>query len=115
MAHDCGLIVNPTGLQRTIEGNIVHASSRALLEEVAFDPHKVTSIDWITYPILEIGQTPERIDVVAINRPDQPPAGAGEASSRPVAAAIANAIFDATGVRLRRAPFTPAQVRGALA
>jgi len=115
VAHDCGLIVNPAGLQRTIEGNVLHASSRALLEEVAFDPDKVTSVDWVTYPILEIGQAPERIDVVAINRPDQPPAGAGEASSRPVAAAIANAIFDATGVRLRRAPFTPARVRGALA
>ncbi len=115
VAHDCGLIVNPTGLQRTIEGNILHASSRALLEEVAFDLEKVTSVDWVTYPILGIGQAPERIDVVAINRPDQPPAGAGEASSRPVVAAIGNAIFDATGVRLRRAPFTPARVRGALA
>lgn len=115
VAHDCGLIINPAGLRRTIEGNILHASSRALLEEVAFDPHKVTSVDWVTYPILEIGQAPERIDVVTVNHPDQPPAGAGEASSRPVAAAIANAIFDATGMRLRRAPFTPAGVRGALA
>ncbi len=115
VAHDCGLVINPAGLQRTIEGNILHASSRALLEEVAFDPQKVTSVDWATYPILEIGQAPERIDVVAVNRLDQPPAGAGEASSRPVAAAIANAIFDATGVRLRRAPFTPRRVRGALA
>jgi nicotinate dehydrogenase subunit B len=115
VAHDCGLIINPAGLKRTLEGNIVHATSRALLEEVMFDRHNVTSVDWLSYPILDIRQMPERIDLVTINRPDIPAAGAGEASTRPVAAAIANAIFDAIGVRLRRAPFTPARVKAALA
>ena len=115
MAHDCGLIINPEGLKLTLEGNIIHGTSRALLEEVAFDPENVTSVDWQSYPILDIRQTPDRIDLVLINRPDLPATGAGEASTRPVAAAIANAIFDATGVRLRRAPFTPARVKAALA
>jgi nicotinate dehydrogenase subunit B len=74
----------------------------------------VRSIDWITYPILDITEAPESIDVVLINRPDVAPSGAGEPSIRPVAAAIANAIFDATGVRIRRVPFSPDRVKGAL-
>lgn len=114
VAHDCGLIVNPRNLDLTIEGNIVQSTSRALLEEVTFDRNAVTSVDWATYPILDVGQTPDRIDIVKIDRPDLPPAGAGEAATRPVAAAIGNAIFDATGVRLRRAPFTPGRVKAAL-
>ena len=115
VAHDCGLIINPRNLVLTIEANIIQATSRSLLEEVTYDNENVTSVDWLTYEILDIAQTPDRIDVVTINRPDLPAAGAGEASSRPVAAAIANAIFDATGTRLRRAPFTPTRVRAALA
>lgn len=114
VAHDCGLVVNPRNLDLTIEGNIVQATSRALLEEVTFDREMVTSVDWATYPILDVTQTPDRIDIVQINRPELPPAGAGEAATRPVAAAIGNAIFDATGVRLRRAPFTPSRVKAAL-
>jgi CO/xanthine dehydrogenase Mo-binding subunit len=73
----------------------------------------VTSVDWATYPILDITEAPEKIDVVLLNHPDIPPSGAGEPSSRPVAAAIANAIFDATGVRLRRVPFSPDKVKAA--
>jgi nicotinate dehydrogenase subunit B len=114
VAHDCGQIINPDGLRHTIEGNIVQGLSRALWEEVKFDPENVTSIDWMTYPILDITDAPEAIDIVLINRPEIAPSGAGEPSTRPVAAAVANAIFDATGVRIRRVPFTPDRVRAAL-
>jgi nicotinate dehydrogenase subunit B len=114
VAHDCGQIINPDGLRHTIEGNIVQGVSRTLWEEVKFDAKTVTSVDWMTYPILDITETPETIDVVAINRPDTAPTGAGEPSIRPIAAAIANAIFDATGVRIRRVPFSPDRVKQAL-
>src|SRR5262249_5641188 len=95
VAHDCGQMINPDGLRHTIEGNIVQGVSRTLWEEVKFDQKSVTSIDWMTYPILDITETPQTIEVVLINRPEVAPAGAGEPSIRPVAAAIANAIFDA--------------------
>ena len=114
VAHDCGQIINPDGLRQTIEGNIVQGVSRTLWEEVKFDSKNVTSIDWMTYPILDITETPESIDVVLINHPELAPTGAGEPSIRPVAAAIANAIFDATGVRLRRVPFSPDHVKQSL-
>jgi CO/xanthine dehydrogenase Mo-binding subunit len=103
VAHDCGFIVNPGHLKKTIEGNIVMAASRALFEEVTWDAENVTSVDWASYPILEIADAPEEIDCVLIDRRDVPPSGAGEPSTRQVAAAIANAVFDATGRRLRRA------------
>lgn len=115
VAHDCGLIINPKALQHTIEGNIVQSLSRSLWEEVKFDNKNVTSVDWSTYPILDNTEAPETIDIVLINRPEQQPSGAGEPSSRPVAAAVANAVFDATGVRIRRAPLTPDRVKAALA
>jgi nicotinate dehydrogenase subunit B len=114
VAHDCGQIINPDGLAKCIEGNIVQGISRTLTEEVTFDKQAVTSVDWLTYPILDIGDTPETIDCVLINRPEAAPTGAGEPSIRPVAAAIANAIFDATGVRIRRVPFSPDRVKQAL-
>ena len=114
VAHDCGLIVNPATLRLVIEGNILHATSRALFEEVQFQPTMVTSVDWLTYPILEIQDAPEDIDIVLINHPDDLPLGAGEPSSRPVAAAIANAVFDATGVRIRQAPLTKERVKAGL-
>jgi len=114
VAHDCGQIINPRGLEQCIEGNIVQGLSRALYEEVKFDNSMVTSVDWMSYPIGEIGDVPESIEVVLIDRPDVDPAGAGEPAMRPVAAAIGNAIFDATGVRLRRVPFTPERVKQAL-
>ncbi|MGB8037238.1 MAG: molybdopterin cofactor-binding domain-containing protein [Pseudolabrys sp.] len=114
VAHDCGQIINPDGLVKCIEGNIVQGVSRTLWEEVTFDRKAVTSVDWITYPILDITETPGEVNVVLINHPELPPTGAGEPSIRPVAAAIANAIFDATGVRIRRVPFSPDRVKSAL-
>jgi nicotinate dehydrogenase subunit B len=114
VAHDCGQIINPDGLVKCVEGNIVQGVSRALWEEVTFDRNAVTSVDWITYPILDITETPGEVNVVLINHPEIPSSGAGEPSIRPVAAAIANAIFDATGVRIRRVPFSPERVKAAL-
>ena len=114
VAHDCGQIINPDGLVKCIEGNIVQGVSRTLWEEVTFDRKAVTSVDWLTYPILDITETPGDVNVVLINHPELAPTGAGEPSIRPVAAAIANAIFDATGVRIRRVPFSPDRVKSAL-
>ena len=114
VAHDCGQIINPLGLEHCIEGNVIHGTSRTLWEEVRFDRKNVTSVDWLTYPILDITEIPETIDIVLIDRPEEPPTGAGEPGSRPMAAAIANAIFDATGVRIRRVPFSPDRVKSAL-
>jgi CO/xanthine dehydrogenase Mo-binding subunit len=113
-AHDCGQIINPGTLINVIEGNIVHAISRTLLEEVRFDQNQVLSVDWATYPILELSDTPEAIEIALIDRPEMPPQGAGEPSHRTVPAAIANAIFDATGVRMRKVPITPQRMREAL-
>ncbi len=114
VAHDCGQIINPDGLTKCIEGNIVQGVSRTLWEEVTFDNKTVTSVDWLSYPILDITETPGEVNVVLLNHPDIAPSGAGEPSIRPVAAAIANAIFDATGVRIRRVPFSPDRVKAAL-
>ncbi len=114
VAHDCGLIVNPDNLRLVIEGNILHATSRALFEEVRFDRGRVRSVDWITYPILETRDAPEEIDIVLIDHEDELPLGAGEPASRPVAAAIANAVFDATGLRFRQAPLSAQRVKAAL-
>jgi nicotinate dehydrogenase subunit B len=119
-AHDCGLVINPEALRRTVEGAMMHGLSRALHEEVAFDGEKVTSVDWSSSPTLTHADTPERIDVVLVNgdpnprRPDLPHYGAGEAACKPMIAAVANAIFDATGVRLRRVPFRDARVLTAI-
>jgi nicotinate dehydrogenase subunit B len=119
-AHDCGLVINPEGLRRTIEGGMLHSLSRALHEEVQFDSEKVTSVDWISHPSLRHSDTPAKIDVVLVNgdpnpgRPDLPHYGAGETVCKPLIAAVANAIYDATGVRLRRVPFRAARVLAAL-
>jgi CO/xanthine dehydrogenase Mo-binding subunit len=113
ISHDCGLIVNPDGVRNQIEGNVIQGVSRALFEEVAFDEKSVTSLDWKSYPIIKFADVPE-IDIVLINRPEMPSLGAGEPSIIPVPAAIANAIFDATGARLREAPFTPARILAAM-
>lgn len=115
VAHDCGIVINPQLLTQTIEGNVMQALSRALHEEVKFDTKNVTSVDWETYPILEFAERPDAIEVVLINRPNIPPNGAGEGSMRPIVAAMANAIYDATGVRLRQGPFTPDRLRAGLA
>ncbi len=114
VAHDCGQIINPGGLRNTIEGNVVQATSRTLFEEVQFDANRVKSVDWASYPILDIADAPAAIDIVLIDRPEIAPSGGGEPSTRTVPAAIANAIFDATGVRLRKVPLTPARMKEAL-
>ena len=119
-AHDCGLVINPEALRGTIEGALLHGLSRALHEEVTFDAEKVTSVDWRTSPTLTHADTPAQIDVVLVNgdpnpnRPDLQHYGAGEAALKPMIAAVANAIYDATGVRIRRAPFRPQRVLAAL-
>jgi CO/xanthine dehydrogenase Mo-binding subunit len=103
------------GQRRTgIEAGVIQSTSRALFEEVTFDSRNVTSVDWAGYPILDIRDAPESVEVVLINRPDLPPYSAGEPCTRTVPAAIANAIFDATGVRMRRVPLSPADVKAAL-
>jgi nicotinate dehydrogenase subunit B len=119
-AHDCGLVINPEGLRHTVECGMLHALSRALWEEVQFDAEKVTSVDWVSHPTLRHSDTPAAIDIVLVNgdpnpgRPDLAPYGAGEGSHKPLIAAVANAIHDATGVRLRRPPFRSERVLAAL-
>jgi len=113
-AHDCGLIINPDGLKGTISANLMHSMSRATKEEVKFNTTQVTSVDWATYPVVRASDVPEQVDIILINHPELPAGGAGEPSSRPTAGAIANAIFDATGARVRQAPLTPARIKAAI-
>jgi CO/xanthine dehydrogenase Mo-binding subunit len=112
-AHDCGLIINPDGVKNQIEGNILQATSRALFEQVTFDETRITSRDWETYPILKFSDAPD-IDIVLLNRPTQPSSGAGEPATVTIAAAIANAIFNASGVRLREVPLRIVPARAAM-
>jgi CO/xanthine dehydrogenase Mo-binding subunit len=113
-AHDCGLMINPDGVLNQVEGNVLQGMSRAMYEEVMFDAGgAVTSLDWATYPILRFPDVPD-LDVVLINRPEMNPLGAGEGATIPPAAAIANAIYDAVGARLREGPFTPKRVLAAM-
>jgi CO/xanthine dehydrogenase Mo-binding subunit len=112
-AHDCGLMINPDAVRAQVEGCILQTLSRTLFDEVSFDRSRVTSTDWASYPILRFPDVP-RLEISLIDRRHERPLGAGEAAAAPVAAAVGNAIFDATGVRLRRAPFTPARVKAAL-
>jgi CO/xanthine dehydrogenase Mo-binding subunit len=114
-SHDCGLIINPDALKSTIAANLVQSLGRTMKEEVRFDRSNVTSVDWNTYPVARASDVPPVVDIVLINRPDLAPGGAGEPSSRPTAAAIANAVFDATGARVRQIPLTPENVKAALA
>ncbi|MBN8917878.1 MAG: molybdopterin-dependent oxidoreductase [Rhizobiales bacterium] len=114
VGQDSGLMINPAGIEHQIHGNVIQSTSRALKEQVTFDEQAVTSREWGAYPILTFPEVPV-INVVLMPRPDDPPLGSGESASVPSAAAIANAIFDATGVRLREPPFTPDRVRAALA
>jgi nicotinate dehydrogenase subunit B len=119
-AHDAGLVVNPQSLRHSVECGMLHSLSRAIHEEVRFDTEKVISVDWNSHPTLTHADTPNSIEVVLVNgdpnpnRPDLPPYGGGETSCKPMLAAIGNAIYDATGVRLRRVPFRDARVLAAL-
>jgi nicotinate dehydrogenase subunit B len=113
MAHDCGLIVNPDGLLMQIDGNIVQGVSRALLEETRYDASGVKTVDWMSYPVLRFREIPE-VQTVLINRPEIASSGGAECSVVVVPAAVANAVFDAIGVRIREIPLTPERVLHAL-
>jgi CO/xanthine dehydrogenase Mo-binding subunit len=113
VTHDCGQIINPDGVKNQIEGNVIQTVSRTLLEEVLFDRSAVTSLHWGTYPILTFPDVPE-IEIELIDRPREKPWGAAEPAAAVVPSAISNAVFDATGVRLRSVPFTPAKVKAAI-
>jgi CO/xanthine dehydrogenase Mo-binding subunit len=112
-AHDQGLTVNPMGVENQIVGQNVMGTSRLLTEEIRFNTKRVTSLDWATYPIMRFKDTP-KVTPIIVNRPEAAMGGAGDESIVNVGPAIANAFFDATGVRLRQTPFTPAKVRAAL-
>src|SRR5690606_22662631 len=113
VGQDSGMIVNPAGVTHQLHGNVIQAISRTLMEAVSFDERGVVDLEWGAYPILNFPDVPE-IDVVLMPANGNPLLGAGESASVPGPAAIANAIFDATGVRLREAPFTPERVKAAL-
>jgi CO/xanthine dehydrogenase Mo-binding subunit len=112
VAHDCGQIINPDGLRNQLEGNVIQTVSRTLKEELKFDRSAVTSLDWASYPILTFPEIPEVV-MDLIDRPTSPPWGAGEPAAAVVPSAISNAVFDATGVRLRSVPYTPDKVKAA--
>ncbi len=112
-AHDCGLMINPDAVRNQVEGNLLQTLSRTLHERTTFDTQRVTSVDWTSYPILRFSDVPT-LHIDLVQRRDQPPLGAGEAASTPVPAALANAVFDATGARLFEVPFAPERVRAAM-
>jgi len=114
IANDCGPISNPDGLRNQLEGGALHGVSRALAEEVTWDTQKVTAIDWRTYRPLFIGGEVPTIETVLINQIEGPAMGAGETAVTVVAAALGNAIFNATGARIRQVPFTPERVKAAV-
>jgi CO/xanthine dehydrogenase Mo-binding subunit len=114
IAADAGQIVNPDGLRNQLEGGAVQAASWTLKECVHFDQEGIKSIDWEHYPVLRMAEAPT-VTIVLIDRPGLPPLGAGEATTGPTPAAIANAVYNAVGARLRQLPFTPGRVLGELA
>jgi len=109
---DCGLIINPSGVKAALEGQIMQGISRALYEEIKFDDNRVTSVDWNTYRIASMKDIPGQIDIVMLNHPDKPSGGVAEPGLVSLPAAIANAIFNATQVRVRQYPLTPARLKG---
>jgi CO/xanthine dehydrogenase Mo-binding subunit len=113
-AQDCGPAINPDGQRQQAEGCAMQGISRSLMEELKWNATGVTSRDWVTYPVIRFNAMP-KFDFQIISRPDQPAVGAGEVLITNMPAAIANAIYDATGKRMRQLPFTPARVRAALA
>lgn len=112
VVQDCGQVINPDGTRNQIEGNVIQTVSRSLIEEVHFDRARVTSLDWVSYPILTFPDVPD-VDIDLIDRPTERPWGVGEPSASIVPAALSNAVFDAIGVRLRSVPFSPAKIRAA--
>jgi len=112
-AQDCGRIVNPDGVRNQVEGNLIHGLSRTLFEEVDFDAFKVKSVDWSSYPVITFADVPET-EIVLVNRPDLDSTGSGEPSICAVPASVANAVFDAVGIRLRHIPFRPQRVLSTL-
>jgi len=113
LVHDCGQMINPEGVKLQLDGNVIQTLSRTLMEEVKWDRSMVTTLDWASYPIITFPDVPE-LHYDLIDRPNERPWGAGEPSAAVVPSAVANAIFDATGVRMRSVPFTPAKVKAAL-
>lgn len=113
VAHDCGQVINPDGLRNQIEGNVVQTVSRTLIEDLKWDRGKVTGVDWESYPILRFPDVPA-VHMDLIDRPTERPWGAGEPTAAVVPSAIANAIYDAIGARMRSVPFTPDKVLAAL-
>ena len=114
IGHDCGQMINPDGVANQVEGGALQTVSRALMEEVLWERTRVTSVDWATYPIMRFPDMP-RVDIELIDRPGEAAWGVGEPTAVVIAPAIANAVYDATGARLRSVPFTPAKVKAALA
>jgi CO/xanthine dehydrogenase Mo-binding subunit len=108
---DCGLVINPSGVKAALEGQIMQGISRALYEEVKFDDNRVTSVDWNTYRIASMKDIPGKVDIVILNRPDKASGGVAEPGLVSLPAAIANAVFDATQVRIRQYPLTPQRVK----
>jgi CO/xanthine dehydrogenase Mo-binding subunit len=113
-AVDAGQVITPDGLRNQIEGGIIQAVSWTVKEEVRFDRAGIVTKDWDDYPILGFEEVP-KLRTVLLNRPDDPPLGAGEASQGPAGAAVANALARALGQRLRDLPYTPERVKAALA
>ena len=113
-SQDSGPISNPDGMRNQMEGGALQGMSRALREEVRWNDQSIMTVDWRTYPVFRFGDPLPEVETVLVNRPDQEHMGAGECTITVVAAAIGNAIFDATGARIRRVPFTPGRVREAL-
>ena len=108
------MIVNPETLRHVIDRQLVYGTSRTMFEELRFDENMVTSVDWNSYPVLHMESVPDSIEIHLIDRPDFLPSGAAEMALGLVPAAVGNAVFDATGIRLRRVPFTPERVAEAL-
>jgi CO/xanthine dehydrogenase Mo-binding subunit len=114
-SNDSGPVSNPDGLRNQMEGGTLQGMSRALGEEVTWDDQNVTSVDWRTYHSLPLGFDVPKIETILVNaKADVPATGAGETAITIVAAAIGNAIFDATGARIRQVPFTPERIKAAL-
>ena len=113
IAHDCGQMINPNGVENQIQGGAIQTVSRVLMEEVQWSGSEIKSVDWASYPILRFNEIP-KIHTVLIDQPGTPSWGAGEQTPTTIPAAIANAIYNAIGVRMRTVPFTPESVKLAM-